>query len=172
MPEVVVVPHPTPSCWIVLNWWDFEWIFIKWLEAPPLHPTYRGKKRLSRILLNSSPSCKFFSDQVSANLEHCFFYCNLTKTVGNQVLTLCQTFCPGITPSQVLRLELHVDRTKETPIIWIVAQFLINIWEARVKGKMADLFRTRSDLESKVNLLRETRYNNLSLIITEMLHHL
>ena len=39
--------------------------------------------------------------------------------------------------------------------------------EARVKGKMADLFQTRSDLESKVNLLREMRYNNLSLIITE-----
>ena len=45
----------------------------------------------------------------------------------------------------------------------------MNIWEARVKGKMADLFKVRSDLESKVNLLRETRYNNMSLIITEML---
>ena len=48
----------------------------------------------------------------------------------------------------------------------------MNIWEARVKGKMADLFRVRSDLESKVNLLRETRHRNLSLIITEMLQNL
>ena len=48
----------------------------------------------------------------------------------------------------------------------------MNIWKARIKGKMVDLFRTRADLESKVNLLRETRYNNPSLIITEMLHHL
>ena len=96
----------------------------------------------------------------------------MTRTVGNQVLTFCQTFCPGITPSQVLRLELHVNLTEETPVVWIVAQFLMNIWEARVKGKMADLFRVRSDLESKVNLLRETRYRNLSLIITEMLQNL
>ena len=80
--------------------------------------------------------------------------------------------CPGITPSQVLRLELVVDQTEETPVVWIVAQFLMNIWEARVKGKMADLFRVRSDLESKVNLLRETRYNNLSLIVAEMLKNL
>ena len=92
--------------------------------------------------------------------------------MGNQVLTVCQTYCPGITPSQVLRLELHVDQSIETPIVWIVAQLLMNIWEARVKGKMADLFRTRSELESKVNLLRETRYNNLSLIIAEMLDNL
>ena len=65
-----------------------------------------------------------------------------------------------------------MDQTKKTPVIWIVAQFLMNIWEARVKGKMADLFTVRSDLESKVNLLRETRYNNMSLIITEMLDNL
>ena len=48
----------------------------------------------------------------------------------------------------------------------------MNIWEARVKGKMADLFTIRSDIESKVNLLRETRYRNLSLIITEMMQNL
>ena len=137
-----------------------------------LHCILPTEERLSRILPNSSPSCKFCSEQVLANLEHCFFFCNLTRTVGNQVLTLCQTFCPGITPSQVLRLELHVDQSLETPIIWIVAQFLMNIWEARVKGKMADMFRIRSDLESKVNLLWETRHNNLGLIITEMLYFL
>ena len=89
-----------------------------------------------------------------------------------QVLNLCLTFCPGITPSQVLRLELFMDQTEVTPIIWIVTHFLMNIWEARVKGKMADLFEVRSDLESKVNLLRETRFNNMSLIITEMLENL
>ena len=136
-----------------------------------LHCILPTEERLSRILPNSSPSCKFCSEQVSANLEHCFFYCNLTRTVGNQVLTLCETFCPGTTPSQVLRLELHVEQTKETPIVWIVTQFLMSIWEARVKGKMADLFRTRSELESKVNLLRETRYNNLSLMVAEMLQN-
>ena len=135
------------------------------MEAPT-------EERLSRILPNSSPNCKFCSDQMSASLEHCFFYCNLTRTVGYKVLTWCRTFCPGITPSQVLRLELLVDHTDETPVVWIVAQFLMNIWEARVKGKMADLFTVRADLESKVNLLRETRYNNMSLIITEMLDNL
>ena len=137
-----------------------------------LHCILPTEERLSKILPNSSPSRKFCPYQVQANLEHCFFFCNLTRTVGNQVLTFCQTFCPGITPSQVLRLELHVNLTEETPVVWIVAQFLMNIWEARVKGKMADLFRVRSDLESKVNLLRETRYRNLSLIITEMLQNL
>ena len=65
-----------------------------------------------------------------------------------------------------------MDHTDETPVAWIVAQFLMNIWEARVKGKMADLFSVRSDLESKVNLLRETRYNNLSLMVAEMLQNL
>ena len=65
-----------------------------------------------------------------------------------------------------------MDQTEETPVVWILAQFLMNIWEARVKGKMADLFSVRSDLESKVNLLRETRHNNLYLIITEMLQNL
>ena len=55
------------------------------------------------------------------------------------------------------------------PIVWIVAQSLMNIWEARVKGKIADLYVTRADMESKVNLLRETRFSNQSLIITEML---
>ena len=93
-----------------------------------LHCILPTEERLSRILPNSSPNCKFCSEQVLANLEHCFFYCNMTRTVGNQVLTLCQTFSPGTTPSQVLRLELHIDQSQETPIVWIVAQYLMNIW--------------------------------------------
>ena len=134
-----------------------------------LHGILPTEERLARILPNSSPNCKFCSEPVQANLEHCFFFCILSRTVGNKVLTLCQSICPGITPSQILRLELQVEQSEEMPIVWMVAQSLMNIWEARVKGKIADLYMTRADMESKVNLLRETRFNNQSLVITEML---
>ena len=43
-----------------------------------------------------------------------------------------------------------MEQSEEMPIVWIVAQSLMNIWEARVKGKIADLYITRADMERMI----------------------
>ena len=58
------------------------------------------------------------------------------------------------------------------PIIWVTAQTLPYMWGVRINGKVVDLFVTRSVLETKINLLRETRYKNEITIIQEILEKL
>ena len=134
-----------------------------------LHPT---EMRLARILPNSSPNCKYCQVQIPANLEHCFFECILKREVGQQLLTMFQVHDPTTSAPKLLRLEFQVDEPKEMPIGWILAHTLLYIWGVRLSGKAVTLFLTRAQLESKINILRETRYSNEALVITEMFNSL
>ena len=69
---------------------------------------------------------------------------------------------------KLLRLEFQVDGPKEMPLVWILAHTLLYMWGVRLGGKAVTLFLTRAQLESKINILRETRYRDEHLIITEM----
>ena len=53
-------------------------------------------------------------------------------------------------------------------IIIILAHTLLYMWGVRLSGKAVTLFLTRAQLESKINILRETRYRDEHLVITEM----
>ena len=71
-------------------------------------------------------------------------------------------------PSNLLRLEFNVDESKEMPLIWILAQTLMYMWGLRVSGKAVNLIRTRTELESRINFLRETRFRSEHEIIKEI----
>ena len=133
-----------------------------------LHRLLPTEMRLARILPNSSPNCKFCQVQISADLEHCFFECILTREVGQQLLTMFQAHDANISAPKLLRLEFQVDEPKEMPLVWILAHTLLYMWGVRLSGKAVTLFLTRAQLESKINILRETRYRDEHLVITEM----
>ena len=54
-------------------------------------------------------------------------------------------------------------------MVWIIAQTLLYLWRMRADGKIASLILTRAELESKISLLRETRYQNEYNLMKEML---
>ena len=74
----------------------------------------------------------------------------------------------NISAPKLLRLEFQVDEPKEMPLVWILAHTLLYMWGVRLSGKAVTLFLTRAQLESKINILRETRYRDEHLVITEM----
>ena len=112
------------------------------------------------------------SPPATADLEHCFFSCVKTGDVGGSLLTAIKQHEPAVTPSGLLRLEFPEEGDKELPLVWITAHTLLYMWTTRVSGRVVDLYLTRSMLETKVNLLRETRYANEVNLINEMLEDL
>jgi hypothetical protein len=54
------------------------------------------------------------------------------------------------------------------PLVWLRGQTLQYMWGVRASGKIVDPFVTRAILESKINLLRETRFTNQHRVIQEM----
>ena len=134
-----------------------------------LHCLLPTEARLSRILPNTSGNCKLCPTPVIADLSHCMFSCVSTREVGNWLLTLTRQHDSSLTPEKLLRLEFSSEQAAEMPIIWIVAQTLLYLWGVRSSGKTVSLITTRATLESKISLLRETRFVNEHTIIQELI---
>ena len=133
-----------------------------------LHCLLPTEARLSRILPNTSGNCKLCPNPILADLKHCLFLCVSTREVGNWLLSLIKKHDSTITAARLLRLEFSSDTSTEMPIIWIIAQTLLYMWGVRSSGKIVSLLTTRATLESKISLLRETRYENEHAILSEI----
>ena len=137
-----------------------------------LHRFLPTEQRLARILPNTSDSCKYCPTPTPADLEHSFFGCVKTRDVGNSLLTALRHHDPSITPAGLLRLEFQEQGDKEMPLVWVTAHTLQYMWSMRTSGRVVDLFLTRSMLENKITLLRETRYENEASLIDEIFNDL
>ena len=133
-----------------------------------LHRILPSEDRLSRILPNTSALCKICPIQLTADLPHCFFDCVSTCEVGSQLLSAVKVYDPAASPTRLLRLEFEADDSMEMPLVWLVGHTLLYLWEVRKGGKIVDLTLTRASLESKIALLRKTRFINETTLINEL----
>ena len=86
------------------------------------------------------------------------------------VLTLL-TMDSNLTPEKLLRLDITIDdENMELPTVWYVASKLLHIWNCRVNGRRAKLYNTRAEVESRVALLRETRFRDSADKILEIMN--
>ena len=76
---------------------------------------------------------------------------------------------PGVSAAGLLKLEFQVEESREMPVVWLIAQTLLYMWGVRTNGNAVELSKTRSVLESKINLLRETRFFNEYQLISEII---
>ena len=132
-----------------------------------LHCILPTEQRLARILPNLKEECKYCPDK-TADLTHCFFECCKTRNVGMWLLSLVNQYDTIATASGILKLEFEVENSLEMPIAWLIAQSLSYIWGVRCSGEVVNLLKTRSVLESKINLLRKTRFTNESVLIFQI----
>ena len=136
-----------------------------------LHKLLPTQDRVSRILKNksSSPLCQHCQEQVVEDLQHAFFKCSFNRDAGTLLLNCLDSYMPGLSTTQILHLNFELEPSKEFPVVWLTGSFLQNIWSARVEKKQARLYSIRADLEARASLLRETRFKNEAILITEML---
>ena len=109
-----------------------------------MHNILPTEQRLTRILPNSNPTCKFCLNPVTADLEHCFFGCINTREVGRWLLAMLRQQDPSLSAAGLLRLEMNVDESLEMPIVWLAAQALTYMWKIRCSGKVVNMLTTRS----------------------------
>ena len=76
---------------------------------------------------------------------------------------------PSATAEKLVRLEFYSEDSSEMPIVWILAQTLLYMWDVRGSGKIVNLDITKSTLETKLSLLQETRFTNEQKIIREIM---
>ena len=161
--------------------WERTWYLARMRGLGPelqsflwklLHRLLPTQERISRILKNRSPLCQLCDDQITDDLLHTFFHCKFNGEASTSLLNCLATQSPSITPNQVLTLNFNAEETNELSLAWLTGQFLHNIWSARTMKKQPELYSIRADLEAKVSLLRETRFQNDCVLIEEMMQNL
>ena len=55
------------------------------------------------------------------------------------------------------------------PLVWYTAEVLRRVWRRRRDGKQCNLFLIRAELEAEVNLVRHSRYGDMTAIIDLMM---
>ena len=137
-----------------------------WKLVHQLLPT---EDRLARILPSSEPGCKLYPNPTHADLVHCLFKCVSTREMGRKLICLISTHDPLITPRRLLVLDFEAEASVEMALVWVTAQTLLYMWGIRCNGKIVNPTLTRAALESKICLLRETRFQNEYTLIKEMI---
>ena len=79
---------------------------------------------------------------------------------------------PTLTASDVPKLNFDVEEVIAFPIVWCTSSFLSSLWQLRVEKKKVELIKIRSDMESKVRLLRVPRLMKTSEIISKGINYM
>ena len=162
------------------NNWERSWRLVRLPGLTPemktflwklLHKILPTQDRLLRMKKSKSPlgHCQLCQAEVVENLEHALITCQFNQNVGNLLVDGVSVMVPNITSNQVLRLELDVEADKELPLVLMIGHTLESIWSCRMKKIQIQPFLIRSDLEARANLLRETRFSNVAVLLMEMI---
>ena len=79
---------------------------------------------------------------------------------------------PNLSTAAALRLDIEVDEELELPLVWLTAATLVSIWDQKKDRTRVQPHLTRSQLEAKVNLLRETRLSNMAILLKQLINNM
>ena len=127
-----------------------------------LHQLLPTQERLHRTGNAANPLCKAAGCSENDDLGHSLFISEANQHVGTNLLGLLRQYQPNISLEAALRLELNVEEEIELPLVWISAATLLCVWEQRKISIRVVPHVTRSQLEAKVNILRQTRLANFT----------
>ena len=140
-----------------------------------LHQILPTAERVARILPNQSPHCSRCNtnNQTIETLQHAMFDCEASQPASSVLLQGLRRSVPEITPSRILTLDFDCQEEQSFPVTWAIAHFLSSLWQMRVAKKAIQLIKIRSEMEASCRLLRESRLEKtsdlLSQIFTELL---
>ena len=151
--------------------WQFSWYLARLKGLGPDHTSFIWKllhlllpvkERLHRLSPNTPPHCSFCNQlMLIEDIPHAFFNCTHNMGAGHNLLAVLRDIMPDITMEKIMRLEFSdLEENMEYPAVWFTAAFLFAIWEKRTKGLRIRTYEIRAEIESKVSLLRETRFND------------
>ena len=134
-----------------------------------MHKLVLTKERLSRTNPGVSSTCQArgCTGDVIESLDHALVDCDANNHVGKALMYTLRLHHGDLAVEAALRLDITVEEEGELPLIWLVSATLLTIWEQRQLHLKVQPYLVRAQLEAKVNLLRETRLGNCSIILDQ-----
>ena len=95
------------------------------------------EKRLARIY-NVNENCKFCLDKrnenIEGNIEHFLIHCPENCRLSEKIMNLIGAFS-NIDPRNLITFSIKIQLTNEYPVLWLLANFLMNLWNLKKRNK-------------------------------------
>ena len=166
--------NPLVQCRAETNHPDIDWSKTWLLSITPglpsslltflwrmMHDLLPCQTRLFRMRMPNvnSDICTLCNSNVIGDLSHSLLMCNYNGGAGQFLLDKLHHVLPNLLPSQVVLLDLDVDKDKQLPLVYLIATVLSQVWECRKDKKPCHLQSIRAVLEAGVNILRKSRHS-------------
>ena len=125
---------------------------------------------LHQILPTKDRTARFAVDEASATWStckaeredqlHAFFSCPSSAVSGLALIGYAQRIVSDLSPEKALRLELGggLDEVDQLAVVCLLSTGLKFIWETRAEKKNVTLFKMRTEIETKITILRKSRH--------------
>ena len=134
-----------------------------------LHQILPTQERVARTKPNTSPNCRnSVCIDTLDDVQHALIHCQANDGVGDLLVQSVRGVVPGLQVESLLRLELNLDTDMQLPVVFLIATVLNAVWSLRVRGVRVQQYLVRSELEAKINLLRETRHQEAANKLSEL----
>ena len=138
-----------------------------------LHQILPTRDRLHKILptVQSATCISCDLDQIG-NIRHSLVICSASRDAFNWMMTGLKKFSIDLTIEKVLLLDIQPRSHlpfNNLPLLWFTAEVLRRIWNNCRDGKKSRLYLIRSELEAEVNLVRQSKYSDMSTILDLMM---
>ena len=123
-------------------------------------------------MTRANPVCQRCDTGEVDNLQHALATCPRSASVFNWMMQGLQKFDSGLTSEKVLILDFCPDTPLpfgELPLIWFISTVLGNLWDSRASGKAGNLNYITASVIADCNIIRETKYRDMALIIDMMI---
>ena len=133
-----------------------------------VHQILPTQERVARTSARASPACPMRGcEHVCEDLAHAIVLCEGNDGVGHRMMSCVREFAPRVGIESALRMDFDVEDDIELPLVWLIATVSLEIWKLRVDKSRVQLYDVRSQLEAKINLLRETRFTSSTILLDQ-----
>ena len=152
------------------NNWALTWQYARLKGLGPEHTSFLWKlihqllpvkARLHRISPTTSPLCTLCTDNAEEDMDHAFNSCSFNQGAGVTLTRVIREELPETNSEEILRLGFpEMDEDVSFAVVWFTAAYLLAVWNGRLSNTSIRKYQIRSEIESKVSLLRETSFSS------------
>ena len=157
--------------------WNEVWLNVRLTALPNASKSFAWKlahnllpveEKLYGASVLPSNICKFScpGDPVG-NLEHCFFYCQLTTEVGTWLLDVTKIADQNATASKIIKLDIHGN----DGLLFLSVKALEFCWSKRAVGKNAVLSEFKTHLNADLRLMLNTKHKDVVEKVQSLMGH-
>ena len=102
-------------------------------------------------------------------MDHALIFCSFNNGAGVTLTRVIRQQLPDTNYEEIIRLGFpEMEEDVAFAVVWFTAAYLLAVWNGRLSNTIIRKYEIRSEIESKVSLLRETSFSSQIQMLTDL----